>query len=185
MYYLRRASLEFYGSVSYLQDRPAFYNLVSSLKKKEWIVYCKPPFKNAGCVVEYLGRYTHRVAISNNRILKLEEGMVTFKWRDYRDNNKQKNMDLTADEFIRRFLVHVLPDGFTKIRHYGLLSPVNKSTKLKLCKKLTNTLVNDIPRMEISAVELLKKLTGKDITLCPCCKVGHLGRASPQKEEIA
>lgn len=185
LYYLKRASLEFYGSISYLQDRPAFNDLVSSLRQKEWIVYCKPPFKNAGCVVEYLGRYTHRVAISNNRILKLEKGIVTFKWRDYRDNNKQKNMDLTADEFIRRFLVHILPDGFTKIRHYGLLSPVNKSTKLKLCKKLTNTLVRDIPRVKTSAVELLKKLTGKDITLCPCCGTGHLGRASPQKAETA
>lgn len=185
LYYLKRASLEFYGSISYLHDRPAFNDLVSSLKQKEWIVYCKPPFKNAGCVVEYLGRYTHRVAISNNRLLKLEKGIVTFKWRDYRDNNKQKNMDLTVEEFIRRFLVHILPDGFTKIRHYGLLSPVNKSTKLKLCKKLTNTLVNDIPRIKISAVELLIKLTGKDITLCPFCKVGHFGRASPQKEETA
>jgi hypothetical protein len=130
-------------------------------------------------MVEYLGRYTHRVAISNNRILKLENGVVTFKWRDYRDGNKQKCMDLTADEFIRRFLMHVLPNGFTKIRHYGLLSPVNKSTKLKLCKKLTNTLVNDIPRGKVSAVELLNKLTGKDITLCPFCGVGHMGRASP------
>lgn len=185
LYYLKRASLNFYGSISYLQDRSAFYDLVSTLKKKEWIVYCKPPFKNASCVVEYLGRYTHRVAISNNRILKLENGIVTFNWRDYRDNNKQKNMELTADEFIRRFLVHILPNRFTKIRHYGLLSSVNKSTKLKLCKKLTNTLIKDIPRIKISAVELLKKLTGKDITLCPCCKTGHLGRASPQKEETA
>ena len=132
MYYLKRAGLEFYGSISYLQDRPAFNDLVSSLKQKEWIVYCKPPFKNAGCVVEYLGRYTHRVAISNNRILKLENGIVTFKWRDYRDNNKQKNMDLTDDEFIRRFLVHILPDDFTKIRHYGLLSPVNKICQMPL-----------------------------------------------------
>jgi hypothetical protein len=136
-------------------------------------------------MVEYLGRYTHRVAISNNRILKLENGVVTFKWRDYRDGNKQKCMDLTADEFIRRFLMHVLPNGFTKIRHYGLLSPVNKSTKLKLCKKLTNTLVNDIPREKVSAVELLNKLTGKDITLCPFCGVGHMGRASPQYAKIA
>jgi hypothetical protein len=86
---MKQASLEFYGSMSYLQDRPAFNDLVSSLKQKEWIVYCKAPFKNAGCVVEYLGRYTHRVAISNNRILKLENGIVTFKWCDYRDNNKQ------------------------------------------------------------------------------------------------
>ena len=143
LYYLKRAGLEYHGSISYLNDKPLFNSLVSSLYQKEWVVYCKPPFKNAGHVIEYLGRYTHRVAISNNRILKLENGIVTFKWRDYRDGNKQKQMSLDANEFIRRFLIHVLPDRFTKIRHYGLLSPVNKATKLKLCKKLTNTLVSN------------------------------------------
>lgn len=85
-------------------------------------------------------------------------------------------MNLSVEEFIRRFLVHVLPDGFTKIRHYGLLSPVNKSTKLKLCKRLTNTPVNDITREKMSVVELLIKMSGKDMTLCPCCRVGHLVR---------
>lgn len=179
LYYLKRAGLNFFGSIEYLQDRAVFDKLMLSLHQKEWVVYCKPPFKNAGCVVEYLGRYTHRVAISNNRILKLENGMVTFRWRDYRDGNRQKDMELTADEFIRRFLLHILPDGFTKIRHYGLLSPANKSTKLKLCKKLTNTLPNDTPRIRMTVVEFLEKLTGKDITLCPCCGTGHLGRASP------
>ena len=158
---------------------------MSSLYKKEWIVYCKPPFKNAGCVVEYLGRYTHRVAISNNRILKLEDGIVTFIWRDYKDNNKQKNMDLTVDEFIRRFLIHVLPNGFTKIRHYGLLSTRNKVIKLKLCKKLTNTILRDVPKVKISTLEFLKKLTGKDFTICPSCGVGHLSRASPKGALVA
>jgi len=179
LYYLKRAKLEYYGSISYLRDRSLFDSLVSSLYQKEWIVYCKPPFKNAGRVVEYLGRYTHRVAISNNRILKLENGTVTFKWRDYRDGNKQKHMSLSVDEFIRRFLIHVLPDGFTKIRHYGLLSSVNKSTKLRLCKKLTNTLANEFPKDRLSTIELLNLLTGRDVTLCPCCGVGHLVRASP------
>jgi hypothetical protein len=88
-------------------------------------------------------------------------------------------MILDADEFIRRFLIHVLPDRFTKIRHYGLLSPVNKSTKLKLCKKLTNTLMSDLPKVRLSTVELLSMLTGKDVTLCPCCGIGRLVRASP------
>jgi hypothetical protein len=127
-------------------------------------------------VFEYLGRYTHRVAISNSRILKLEDGVITFKWHDYRDG-KQKLMDLAAEEFIRRFLIHVLPDGFTKIRHYGLLSPVNKKTKLKLCKKLTNALVNDSPIARISTIELLSRLVGRDVTLCPCCMTGHLVRS--------
>lgn len=146
LYYLKQAKLEFHGSISYLHDNGRFNNFMLSLYKKEWVVYCKPPFKNAGCVVEYLGRYTHRVAISNNRILKFDESLVTFKWRDYKDNNKQKNMVLAVDEFIRRFLIHVLPRGFTKIRHYGYLSPRNKATKLKLFKKLTNTFLSNNQR---------------------------------------
>jgi hypothetical protein len=182
--YLKLAKLDYYGSISYLHDPVRFNEFLSSLYQREWIVYCKPPFKNAGCVVEYLGRYTHRVAISNNRILKHEDGMVTFKWRDYRDKNKQKEMQVTAVEFIRRFLIHVLPAGFTRIRHYGLLSPRNKTTKLTLCKKLTNTKISNTPKVKLSALELLKKLTGKDMTRCPCCSAGHLSRASPQ-EEIA
>ena len=185
LYYLKLAKLEFHGSISYLQDTCLFNNFMSSLYQKEWIVYCKPPFKNAGHVVEYLGRYTHRVAISNNRIQKLEDGVVTFKWRDYKDSNKQKNMDITADEFIRRFLIHVLPKGFTKIRHYGILSPRNKAIKLKLCKKLTKTILTYSPKVKLSTLDFLKKLTGKDFTICPCCKVGHLSRASPEKAVIA
>lgn len=181
IYYLKQAELEFYNSTAYLKDSCRFHNFISALYQKEWIVYCKPPFKNAGCVVEYLGRYTHRVAISNNRILKLENGLVTFKWRDYKDDNKQKNMNLTADEFIRRFLIHVLPNRFTKIRHYGFLSPRNKATKLKLCKKLTNTTLRDVPKVRLSTLELLEKITGKDFSICPCCGVGHLSRASPEK----
>nr|WP_274434933.1 transposase [Alicyclobacillus sp. ALC3] len=116
LHYLRRAKLEFYGSIVHFHEQSQFQDWMSSLYQKEWVVYCKPPFKNAGHVVEYLGRYTHRVAISNHRIVNLQAGMVTFKWRDYRDNNQQKEMSLTADEFIRRLLVHVLPTGFTRIR---------------------------------------------------------------------
>ena len=183
LYYLKQAKLEFAGSMSYLQDDCMFNDFMTSLYQKEWIVYCKPPFKNAGCVIEYLGRYTHRVAISNNRILNIEDGRVTFKWRDYKDNNNQKNMNLTADEFIRRFLIHILPKRFTKIRHYGLLSPRNKTTKLKRCQKLTNTMLRDVPKVKMSALDFFKKLTGKDFTICPRCGIGHLSRASPEKIE--
>ncbi len=179
LYYLKQANLEFHGSISDLEDRSKFNDLVSPLYQKEWIVYCKQPFKNAGCVVEYLGRYTHRVAISNNRIVKLENGRVTFKWRDYKDGSKQKNMNVTADEFIRRFLIHVLPKRFTRIRHYGLLSPRNKTTKLIICKRLTHTKLRDTPKVKLSTLDFLKKLTGKDFTICPCCGVGQLSRASP------
>lgn len=159
--------LEFHGSQAYLANNKDFEELLSSLYNKEWVVYCKPPFKNAACVVEYLGRYTHRVAISNKRIVSLEKDRVTFKWRDYKDDSKQKLMTLSADEFIRRFLIHILPNGFMKIRHYGLLGNRNKTTKLKLCKQLTHT---PLLTMEKSSIlQLILKITGMDLSKCPIC----------------
>lgn len=97
---------------------------------------CKEPFKNAECVIQYLGRYTHRVAISNERILKIEGEKVTFKWRDYKDNNKMKEMTISIQEFIRRFLMHILPPHFMKIRYYGLLGNRNKKKKLLFYYKI-------------------------------------------------
>ena len=149
-------------------------NLLNLCYRKEWVVYCKPPFKDAACVVEYLGRYTHRVAISNNRILKIENGTVTFKWRDYRDHSRWKIMTLTADEFIRRFLMHVLPAGFTKIRHYGFLSSRGKQKKLKICKIQTGT---SLQRKEkLSAEQLIQKLIGRKPSQCPHCGYSGLLR---------
>jgi predicted RNA-binding Zn-ribbon protein involved in translation (DUF1610 family) len=142
--------------------------------QKEWLVYCKPPFKNASCVVEYLGRYTHRVAISNNRILKIENGAVTFKWRDYRDKSRWKLMTLDTNEFIRRFLMHVLPNGFTKIRHYGFLSSRGKQKKLKICKIQTKTILS--PREKLSAEQLIQKLIGRKPSQCPHCGFSGLLR---------
>lgn len=95
--------------------------------------------------------------------------MVTFKWRDYKDNNTEKQMTLTAVEFIRRFLLHILPNRFTKIRHYGFLGNRNKNTKLRLCQKLTGGKLKPLKKQKLSAAELLFKLTGRDITLCSCC----------------
>jgi hypothetical protein len=135
-------------------------------------------------VVDYLGRYTHRVAISNNRIVKFEKDQVTFKWRDYKDKKKEKLMTISADEFIRRFLIHVLPDRFVKIRYYGILSSRNKSTKLKLCKRLTGTIFQVKKAKRLTAAEMMLKLAGRDITLCPCCGSGKLTRSwalSPPK----
>lgn len=135
--------------------------------RKEWVVYCKPPFKTAACVVEYLGRYTHRVAISNNRLLRLENGQVTFKWRDYRDGSRWKEMTLSADEFIRRFLMHVLPPHFVKIRHYGFLSSRGKQVKLPLCKWQTGTPI--LPASRLSTEELLVKILGRHPQVCKTC----------------
>jgi len=142
-------------------------DLMDSAYRKEWVVYCKPPFKTSACVVEYLGRYTHRVAISNNRILKFEGGMVSFKWRDYKDNSRWKVMTVTAEEFIRRFLLHILPTRFMKIRHYGLLGNRNKTKKLNLCKKLTNTVLH--VKEKASSLDLIRKILGRDICRCPAC----------------
>lgn len=170
---LQQAELHFHGQITELNDPVRWQRFLSSLYGKEWVVYCKPPFKNAACVVEYLGRYTHRVAISNQRILSCEKGMVAFRWRDYRDDNKQKVMMVTAQEFIRRFLIHILPDRFVKIRHYGLLASRDKGKRLLLCRRLTRTAS---PPERLSTEELLLKIVGRDIRVCTCCGVGRIQR---------
>ena len=150
----------------------------TALYQNEWVVYCKPPFKNVSKVIEYLGRYTHRVAISNRRILDLKDGKVSFSWRDYRDNNKKKTMTVTAVEFIRRFMLHILPSGFRKIRHYGILAARDKSARISLCKKLTQTRFS-VAGLAKTTFGRLCKMLGADFDLCPCCGIGHLSRASP------
>ena len=160
-----------------LKDEEHFHVLLKTLYNTEWVVYCKRPFGNAQKVIDYLGRYTHRVAISNNRLISINDGQVTFRWRDYSDGNKQKIMTLTAEEFIRRFLMHILPSGFRKIRHYGLFASRNKGTRLVLCKRLTGTRFT-ISRRE-STLERLIRIFGADFNLCPRCHSGHLSRASP------
>ena len=154
-----------------LEDDGVWRDLANTLYAKNWYVYCKRPFKTASSVLQYLGRYTHRIAISNHRILSIQDGTVTFKWRDYSDGSKEKVMTLAAGEFIRRFLLHVLPPGFTKIRHYGFLASGVKKIKLEICRKLMGVVVALAEKM--NTVELMKKITGRDITLCPHCGVGH------------
>jgi hypothetical protein len=113
--------LQFFSSLETLRDRQAFNRHLDPVRNSEWVVYAKPPFAGPQQVVDYVGRYTHRVAISNHRIVDIEGGEVKFTWRDYRDNNQQKTMTLSADQFIGRFLLHVLPSGFHRIRYYGFL----------------------------------------------------------------
>mgnify|MGYP003291414330 CR=1 FL=1 len=172
LYYLKQEKLEFYGENKYLEIKENFDKLMAKLYNKEWVSYCKPPFKDAKKVIKYLGRYTHRVAIANSRIIKEENGEVTFKYRDYKDNKEEKEMTLKAEEFIRRFMMHILPPRFMKIRHYGLLGNRNKKTKLAECKKLTKTA--NLEKLEISTLEILKKTLGVNFNLCPICKKGHL-----------
>lgn len=181
MHYLNKIyednKLKFMGKIEELKEKHVYECFKEKLYSKNWIVYCKPPFKSAENVLEYLGRYTHRVAISNNRIEKLEDGQVTFKWRDYKDGNREKHMTLAVEEFIRRFLMHVLPDKFVKIRHYGILSNRNRKTKLKQCKKLTG-MIYQKQKKKLSTEELLLKLTGVDIKICPCCGKGKMVQKS-------
>lgn len=165
--------LEFYGSMTEYGYDQLFQEFLNSMRRKDWVVYSKETFNGPEAVIEYLGRYTHRIAISNNRILSIEDGNVTFKWKDYRDG-EQKIMTITAEEFIRRFLLHVLPSGFMKIRHFGILSNRNKSTKLKKCQIAAKFTESKAQFKDMNAAEIIKILTGKDVTLCPCCKEGKM-----------
>lgn len=176
--YLKKAYLEgelkFVGEIASLGTRKEFKKFIDSLYDKKWVTYCKRTFRGPEQVIEYLGGYTHRVAISNNRIIKLENNKVTFRWRDYRNNNENKMMTLDTFEFIRRFLLHILPSGFFKIRYYGIFSSRNRQTKLKKCKEILGVDLNKEPK--VSDVEswedLLFELTGIDPRICPSCKKG-------------
>jgi hypothetical protein len=130
--------LQFFGEIAALKDRTAFAEYLEPLSKMKWVVYAKKPFGGSERVLEYLGRYTHRVALSNHRILDVSNGKVTFRWKDYRAKGSQKSrvMTLAADEFIRRFLIHTLPPGFQRIRYFGFLTNRFRREKLELCRSL-------------------------------------------------
>jgi hypothetical protein len=159
--------LEFYGKSAYLAEPKTFCDLISVLYEKEWVVYCKKPFKDAGCVLSYLGRYTHRVALSNSKIVALKDGKVSFRYRDSRDGNREKTAVLDATEFIRRFLMHVLPPGFAKIRHYGILASRGKNERIDRCKRLTNTPVTK--RVAVDPTKILIRMLGRMPGTCAAC----------------
>jgi hypothetical protein len=127
-------------TLSHLVGAHAFKTSLAPLRSIEWLVYAKRPFAGPDQVLAYLARYTHQVAISNHRLVAIGDGRVTFTWRDYRDAAKIKHMALTADEFIRRFLLHVLPDGFQRIRHYGFLANGHRRSKLAQIRRLINAM---------------------------------------------
>ena len=163
------------GAVSHLASPGAFNALLSDLYKKKWVVYCKPPFDGTKGVLEYLGRYTHRIAISNHRLVKMENNKVSFRWRDYSDNNKSKVMTVDAGEFIRRFLLHILPDRFVKIRHYGLLGNRCRKKKLDQCRTLLSCADHNKAEQKTETwQEALLRFTGIDITKCPACGEGKM-----------
>jgi hypothetical protein len=182
LHYLNQAynngQLKFVGEIQSLGSPQGFQRLMDKLYSIKWISYCKRPFGGPIQVIEYLGRYTHRVAISNYRILKVEDDKVSFKWRDYRDNNRTKVMTLDVFEFIRRFLLHVLPKGYCKIRYYGLLSNRDKSSKLKRSKEVLCVCKHEEEAVDqrFNWADLLFHLTGNDPRICPECGQGRMVR---------
>lgn len=168
--------VQFHGRLQELNTPAQLKRLLKVSRKTEWVVYCKPPFGGPAQVLDYLGRYTHRVAISNHRLVRLQDGHVTFRWRDYRDGNKQKLMTLEADEFIRRFLLHELPCGFVRIRHYGFLANARRKDNLTLCRQLLNVAAQpDSPAPEAEHWrERYERLTGQSLTICPACRQGRM-----------
>jgi len=128
--------LTFCGDVQHLEHPQCFHRLLDQLSRKKWVVYAKPPFGGVEHVLQYLARYTHRVAISNHRLASFDGKQVTFRWKDYAHGNKKREMTVSADEFLRRFLLHVLPGGFMRIRYFGFLANRSRATSLELCRKL-------------------------------------------------
>lgn len=166
--------LRYPGAIGHLAEDAAFNGLISDLYGKDWIVYAKPPFDGTRGVLEYLGRYTHRIAISNHRIVMMENDRVSFRWRDYAGGNRVKIMTVDAAEFIRRFLLHVLPDRFVKIRHYGLLGNRCRREKLAACRQLLACAHNEPEKGTETWQDALLRLTGVDVTRCPVCKEGRM-----------
>lgn len=145
--------------------------------RRRWVVYCKPPFAGPAQVLEYLGRYTHRIAISNERILAMRHGQVTFRYRDRQRGDRSTTLTLPADDFMRRFLRHVLPSGFVRIRHYGLLANGVAAERLARCRELLAAAPLEEPDTEAtpeSWEDLLLRLTGKDVRSCPRCSLGRM-----------
>ena len=160
--------LRFFADLAPLSDPAAFAQFLAPLHRKDWVVYAKPPFGGPAHVLEYLGRYTHRVAISNQRLIALQDGQVSFAWTDYRDSLR-KVMTVPAGEFLRLFLQHALPPGFQRIRYYGFLANCHRAVQLALCRSLLATPYSDLLPRPADYPNLFAALH-----LCPQCKIGVL-----------
>jgi hypothetical protein len=169
--------LSFHGALAELASPSIFRALLKPLQSFDWVVYAKAPFGGPAQVVEYLGRYTHRVAISNQRLLSVDDGLVRFKYKQYRSKqaHEPKEMTLSADEFIRRFLIHSLPPGFQRIRHYGLLASRGKLANLALCRQLLEV----PPLPAVSKLQCKQRLQAQllaPVLRCPQCLIGRMVR---------
>ncbi|MCP4701466.1 MAG: IS91 family transposase, partial [Gammaproteobacteria bacterium] len=179
-----KGELHFSGGTADLADPQNFQALTDKLYGQAWAVYAKRPFAGPKQVLKYLSRYTHRTAIGNSRIISFDGQHVRFRYKDYRDNGESKIMTLEADEFLRRFLLHIPPSGFMRIRHYGLLANRCKAAKLARCREILK-LPEPESREPESAAEFLLRTQGIDIYLCPACKKGRLHPAGPLPENHA
>jgi hypothetical protein len=168
--------LDFFNTLEPLRDRHSFVQLLDALKDRDWVVYAKRPFAGPQQVLDYVGRYTHRVAISNHRLLSIENGQVCFEWKDYRAGGQIKTMTLSADEFIRRFLLHVLPDGFQRIRYYGFLGNRYRKQKLDQCRRLLGmpNRTDSTSTAEQDYRDRYEELTGISLHQCPECRQGRM-----------
>ena len=168
-------ALGFFASLAHLSEPGEFARYLSGPRHSEWVVYAKEPFGGPQQVLDYLGRYTHRVAISNHRLLSLTDEHVTFRWKDYRHPGRPRAMRLHVHEFLRRFLLHVLPQGLQRIRHYGLLSNRLRATRIAACRHLLGAPPAEtrvIPRSDYR--DRYAQLTGRSLRDCPVCKHGHM-----------
>ena len=173
----KMGDLEFHGDLKAYADAGEFEKLLRICRQIEWNVHVQPPFAGAGTVLDYLARYTHRIAISNHRLISMENGKVAFTYKDYK-TSANRIMTLDACEFIRRFLMHVLPGGFQRIRYYGFLANCHRAQKLDLCRRLLHAPepAESIAHQGLDRVALIEILTGVNPTLCPRCQQGRLIR---------
>jgi len=191
LHYLRRAfnsgKLTLEGKLKHLRNPASWEAMLKSLKKNDWVVYAKRPFGSATLVLKYLARYTHRVAISNQRLVSLKHAKVTFSWRDYKSQHHKRTTTLDAHEFIRRFLLHVLPTGFQRIRQYGFLANRVRKQQLELARELLGEKNKpDAPSREEPDLQNDVGPTGEErYDVCPACKSGHLiplGEIKPDRQ---
>jgi hypothetical protein len=179
--------LGFHGQQQGLADPAAFQNWLASLRQTDWVVYAKRPFGGPEQVLKYLARYTHRVAIANHRLVQMEDGKVSFHWKDYADGSQQKTMALDAVEFIRRFLLHVLPSGFVRIRHYGLLANRHREEKVALCRTLLSRPQPEEASVAETPTEPPVHGSGECPERCPVCGKGRLiilAQLQPEKRAV-
>lgn len=174
----QQGCLQFHGQLQHLADPHAFQDYLKRCRSSDWVVHSKSHSCNPERAIEYLAHYTHKVAISNHRLLNLQDRRVTFRYKDYRDANKSKEMTLSANEFIRRFLLHVLPHGFMRIRYYGFLSNSHRASNLALCRALLAIDPQPLPEQHSpdDFASRYQRLTGHQPDPCPACKKGTMFR---------